>query len=64
MKDYVVTFYAVGDKVWYRAPNPGAAGANAVVVDIVIGHPAVTYLVELQDGGARLWVGATQLAPR
>jgi hypothetical protein len=64
MKDYVVTFYAVGDKVWYRAPKPAAAGANAVVVDIVIGHPAVTYLVELQDSGDRVWAGATQLAPR
>lgn len=42
MKDYVVTFYAIGDKVWYRAPAPAALGANAVVVDIVIGHSAVT----------------------
>ena len=64
MKDYVVTFYAIGDKVWYRAMKSAAAGANAVVVDIVIGHPAVTYLVELQDSGDRVWVGATQLAPR
>jgi len=64
MKDYVVTFYTVGDKVWYRAPAPAAAGVNAVVVDIVIGHPAVTYLVELQDSGDRVGVGATQLAPR
>ncbi len=63
MKDYVVTFYAIGDKVWYRVSAP-AAGANAVVVDILIGHPAVTYLVELEHSGHRVWVGATQLAPR
>jgi hypothetical protein len=63
MKPKVVTFYAVGERIWYRQVAQTNIHVAGVIEDITIGSPTASYAVRLENKD-RIWAEMSQLLPR
>jgi len=62
VKSRVLTFYAIGERIWYREV-PQTNHVAGVVEDITVGSPAVSYGIRLENKD-RVWADFVQLLPR
>jgi hypothetical protein len=63
MNAKVATFFAIGEKIWYRQVAQTNIQVAGVIEDVTVGAPTVSYGVRLENAD-RVWAELSQLLPR